>query len=72
MYFNTLEDIKEFLPQLQNKTNSFEDKEIISIIEEQLTDENRKVYLKLKHGNKVYKHEIDKLLKKIREILKDD
>lgn len=72
MYFNTLEDIKEFLPQLQNKTHSFENKEIIQIIEQELTGENRKVYLKLKYGNKVYKHEINKLVEKIQEIIQDD
>lgn len=69
MYLNTIEDLKEHLPNQANNRENAANKEIMSLLEEKLQGEHRTVYLKLKYGNKVYKNETNKLLKRIQEIL---
>lgn len=69
MYFNTIEDLKEYIPSSSGKHQSAEMKELIDILDEFLIDEYREIYIKVKHGNKIYKHELNKLAVKIREII---
>ena len=70
MYLNTIEELKEYLPNIQQKQYSHENKELLDQLEELLLDDNRKIYLKLKHGCKVYKHEIAKLAECINSLIK--
>lgn len=72
MYFNTIEELKEYLPNYKNQSNNHEHSELISMLEESLFDEHREIYIKLKHGNKVYKHELNKLAIKIGEIINNE
>jgi len=69
MYLNTIEDLKEHLPNRRQNQETAANQEIVDLIEEKLHGEHRTVYLKLKYGNKVYKSETNKLLKRIQEIL---
>ena len=46
-------------------------KQIISILDENIPAQHRTAYLKLKYGDKVYKTELNKLLECIRTILKE-
>jgi hypothetical protein len=52
-----------------NTENTVANKEIISKIENELSVSDRETYLKLKHGNKVPKAELDKLKNSIEKIL---
>jgi len=70
MYLNTIEELKEYLPNIQQKQHSHEHKEFLDLLEEHLFDNNRRIYLKLKHGSKVYKQEINKLAENIKELIK--
>jgi len=69
MYLNAIEDLKENIPQNKAGSLSNEHKELIELIEEHLHGETRTIYLKMKYGNKVYKSEIHKLIKKIQELV---
>lgn len=66
---NINENTKEFTNNnlLQNITN----KEIIKIIDKNISIKNRPIFLKMLGGSKVPKLEINKLLKEIKKILKD-
>lgn len=68
MYLNTLEEFKEQLPGKHNANNAHENTELVNFLEENLQGEYRKIYLKIKHGNKVYKNETEKLFNKIKEL----
>ena len=72
MYFSTIEELKEYLPNIQQKHHSHEHKELIDLLEEQLFGDNRKIYIKLKHGSKVYKQEMNRLAQNIKEIIQDE
>jgi DNA-directed RNA polymerase specialized sigma24 family protein len=65
-YGNTFSDDNED-PLLYNIGN----KEILTLLDEQLTDEYRAIYIKMKSGSKVSKLDQTKLMNKIKEILKD-
>ena len=71
MYLKTIEDLKDFLPNKNTFLNNIQDKEIVQIIEEELTGEYRVIYLKMKYGSKIYKNEVNKLIQRINEILND-
>lgn len=71
MYLNTIDDLNDNISQIKSHSQNAETKETISLIEEALTGENRHTYLKIKYGNKVYKNEAQKLIKKIQEILNE-
>ena len=72
MYLNSIDEIKEYLPNIISAQSNEEDRELILFLEEELIEDHRKIFLKLKSGSKVYKHEIDKLAHKIKEMLNDD
>lgn len=72
MHLNTIDELKECLPERTGKHQTDENVEIIRFLDESLHGEHRTIYLKIKYGNKVYKNETDKLLVKIREILSDE
>lgn len=69
MYLNTIEDLKDCLPNNSNSSQKLEDQEFLSILDEFLYGETREVYIKIKMGIKVYKNEFNKLLAKIKEII---
>ncbi len=69
MHLNTIEEIKEYLPQNKNESENISNNEIIDKIEEKLNGEYRQLYLKYKSGTKISKADTDKLVEKIREIL---
>lgn len=69
MHLNTIEDIKDYLPNKVNAVENISNNEILEKIEENLTGEIRQIYLKMKSGIKIGKNDTDKLVNKIREIL---
>lgn len=69
MYLNTIEELKDCLPNSINSPQKLEDQEFLSILDEFLYGETREVYIKIKMGIKVYKNEFNKLLAKIKEII---
>jgi len=69
MHLNTIEEIKEYLPNSENSVENISNNEIIDKIEEHLTGEHRTIYLRMKMGIKIRKNDLDKLVLKIREIL---
>ena len=69
MHLNNLEDIQEYLPNNKNNPDKISNNEIIDIIENKLSGEYRKLYLKYKNGTKITKGEKIKLVEKIKEIL---
>jgi len=71
MYLNTIDDTKNFANMFLSNEENFQHKEIIQILDEKLSGEDRLIYLKLKNGNKVSKVETNKVLIKIKEILGD-
>jgi DNA-directed RNA polymerase specialized sigma24 family protein len=69
MHFNTIEELKEYLPNKKNDLDNVSNNEILEKIEENLNGEYRQIYLKLKAGIKINKTETSKLIDKIRELL---
>lgn len=71
MHLNTIEDIKEYLPSLNNHNHpdNVSNNEIIDIIETKLNGEIRQIYLKMKAGIKINKSDTEKLIHAIKEIL---
>jgi DNA-directed RNA polymerase specialized sigma24 family protein len=76
MYFTTIDEVKNYAnafedqnedPLLKNITN----KEILNLLDEKLSDEYRTIYIKMKSGSKVNKMDQNKLLAKIKELIKD-
>lgn len=70
MYLNTVENLRDYAGKSSSANG--DNKELFRILDEELTDEARTTYLKIKFGSVVYKKETDHLIKKIKEILKDD
>lgn len=69
MHLNTIEELKEYLPQKKNHSDNISDNEIIEIIEKELTGDIRQIYLRMKSGIKISKGDSDKLIARIKEIL---
>lgn len=76
MYFTTIDEVKNYGnafedhnedPLLKNISN----KEILNLLDEKLSDEYRTIYIKMKSGSKVNKMDQNKLLAKIKELIKD-
>jgi len=75
MYLTTIDEIKNYSIIFSNKTNStssIEDQEIIDLIEQHITGEERVIYIKLKHGNKINKSDMSKLISKLQEIIENN
>lgn len=70
MHLNTIEDLKEYLPQ-KNTDDDCSNNEIIQLIEENIIGEEREIYLRLKHGSKINKSDTNRLIEKIKEIIDD-
>jgi hypothetical protein len=72
-----IEDLQEqnvSIPKLSSDSTIVDlvgNKQIISILDENIPAQHRTAYLKLKYGDKVYKTELNKLLECIRTILKE-
>lgn len=64
-----IEDKDYIFEHNTNTENTVANKEIIDKIENELSVSDREIYLKLKHGNKVPKAELDKLKNNIAKIL---
>lgn len=62
-------------PQVEDKNYSISDvvanEQIISILDRNIPAQQREAYLKLKHGDKIYKSDLTKLLKVIKTILSE-
>lgn len=75
MHLTTIDEVKNygnfFAGDDDKLLADISNQEIISILEENLTDEYRVTYLKLKSGSKTTKAETIKLSQKIKEILRD-
>jgi len=76
MHLTTIDEIKSysnaFISDDDQLVLDITNQEIIDILEQNLMDEYRTIYLKLKSGAKVSKSDIQKLTEKIKEILKDN
>lgn len=66
---NITEDNKEILKD--NLIQNISDKEIINLIDKNISIKNRPIFLKLKGGCKVPKTDLKKLINEIKKILKD-
>lgn len=75
MHLTTIDEIKSyssaFISDDDQLVLDITNQEIISILEQNLIDEYRTIYLKLKSGSKVSKSDTEKLTEKIKQILKD-
>jgi len=69
MHLTTVDEIKNYANIFFDSSVSPDQNEIIELIENNLSGEYRKIYLKLKNGTKISKTDKTKLLSKIREIL---
>ena len=70
MHLITIDEIKDYSNVFLNKKLvSLENKEIIKILDMELSGEFRSTYLKIKNGTKTSKSDRDKLLSKVQEIL---
>lgn len=73
MHLTTIDEIKNygsvFSSNDEDFVNFISNKEIIDIIENNLIDEDRLIYLRLKSGIKINKADKEQLLSKIKEIL---
>lgn len=68
MYLNTIDELKEYLPQKYND-EEFSNNEILDLIEQSINGEEREIYLRLKYGSKINKSDSIKLITCIREII---
>lgn len=71
MHLNTIEEIKEYIPNKNDNLDNVLNNEILERIEENLNGEYRLIYLRLKSGIKINKIETIKLVEKIKEILNE-
>lgn len=75
MHLTTIDEIKNYGSVFTSDDDSFfnfiSNKEIIDIIENNLIEDNRMTYLRIKSGVKVSKAEKEKLIETIKQILKD-
>lgn len=69
MHLTTIDEIKNYGNIFADSLTSYENKEIIQILDEQLSGEIRLIYLKLKGGDKINKQDQIKLYAKIKEVL---
>jgi len=75
MHLTTIDEVKNYSNVFQDSKNEepllneLENQEIINILEENLIDSYRSIYLRLKSGGKVSKMEKNKLCNKIKEII---
>lgn len=70
MYFSAIEEVKDYGNVFcDDSLILFDDIEIINLLNENLTDEYRAIFLKIKEGTKVTKTEKQKLLEKIKTII---
>ena len=72
MHLTTIEDLKEYLCSANIYQNNEEVNELIKLLDEELFGEYRAIYLKVRYGNKVCKQQMNKLVGKIQEMLKND
>lgn len=68
MHLTTIDEIKDYSNIFIDQT--IENNEIINLIEQNINGEERSTYLRLKGGNKVNKCDMNKLIVKIKEIIK--
>lgn len=75
MHLTTIDEIKNYGSVFSSDDDGFfnfiSNKEIIDIIENNLIEDNRMTYLRIKSGVKVSKAEKEKLIETIKQILKD-
>ena len=69
----TIDNLSENSKEISNDNllKNISNKEIIKIIDENISIKNRPIFLKLLGNSKVHKTEINKLIKEIKQILKD-
>ena len=72
MHLTTIEDLKEYLCSANIYQNNEEVNELIKLLDEELFGEYRSIYLKVRYGSKVCKQQMNKLVGKIQEMLKND
>lgn len=76
MYFTTIDEVKNYANAFEDQNEdpllkSISNKEILNLLDEKLSDEYRTIYIKMKSGSKVNKMDQNKLLAKIKELIKD-
>jgi DNA-directed RNA polymerase specialized sigma24 family protein len=75
MHLTTIDEIKDYGNAFSTQENILVDNictnEILNLVETYLVGEDRTIYLKVKNGNKVSKSDMDKLTKKLQQIVKD-
>ena len=75
MYLHTIDEIKDFSAVFTDKDqdddglDSAAKAEIFRILDEKLTGEDRRLYLKVKNGNKISKSEMTQLTSKLQNII---
>jgi DNA-directed RNA polymerase specialized sigma24 family protein len=69
MHLNTIEELKQYLPNNDDHSENVSNNEILDRIEAELNGDSRRIYLKLKMGIKIPKAELIKLTEAIREIV---
>lgn len=76
MHLSTIDEIKDygsaFITQEDSLFSTISDNEILKTIEINLNGDFRILYLRLKNGGKISKQDHDKLIIKIKQILKDN
>jgi hypothetical protein len=77
MYLTTIDEVKNYANTFQDNANedslitNIGNQEIMKLLDEKLIDEYRTIYIKMKSGTKVNKIDQNKLLNKVKEILKE-
>jgi hypothetical protein len=76
MHLSTIDELKDygsaFTTQEDSLFSQISNGEIVNKIEENLSGDNRVVYLKLKNGGKVSKSDSEKLMSEIKKILEEN
>lgn len=76
MHLSTIDELKDygsaFTTQEDSLFSQISNSEIVNKIEENLSGDNRVVYLKLKNGGKVSKSDSEKLMSEIKKILEEN
>lgn len=75
MHLTTIDEIKDYSNVFSSNDselfNNISIKEIFNILDNELTGEDRTIYLKVKSGSKVTKADMDKLKIKLQQLIKD-
>lgn len=75
MHLSTIDELKDYGSAFSSSENNLLDnissQEIFTLIENHLTGEDRSTYLKIRNGGKVNKCDMDKLTKKLKQIVND-